>query len=116
MASSLEGCVSSLRSSMQLLDSSLSILDSGVSDFPRLAKVLQTTRVSYFPAIYLITEGYLSKLVRPVLICNSISSSYPNLTYKPHNPLSFLKSDPKSTASYYVSQIIWTNSSAGSNH
>ncbi|KAJ9641457.1 DASH complex subunit spc19 [Coniosporium tulheliwenetii] len=44
MANSLEGCVSSLRSSMQLLDSSISILDSGVNDFPRLAKVLQTTR------------------------------------------------------------------------
>ncbi|KAF2090109.1 mitotic spindle biogenesis protein-like protein Spc19 [Saccharata proteae CBS 121410] len=44
MANALEGCVSSLRSSMQLLDSSISILDSGVNDFPRLAKVLQTTR------------------------------------------------------------------------
>ncbi|KAF2703994.1 mitotic spindle biogenesis protein Spc19 [Pleomassaria siparia CBS 279.74] len=44
MSSSLEGCVSSLRSSMQLLDSSLNILDSGVTDLPRLAKVLQTTR------------------------------------------------------------------------
>ncbi|CAI9627200.1 unnamed protein product [Alternaria alternata] len=40
----LEGCVGSLRSSMQLLDSSINILDQGVSDFPRLAKVLQTTR------------------------------------------------------------------------
>ncbi|KAF1983786.1 DASH complex, subunit Spc19 [Aulographum hederae CBS 113979] len=44
MANALEGCVSSLRSSMQLLDSSISILDSGVNDFPRLSKVLQTTR------------------------------------------------------------------------
>ncbi|KAK4960636.1 DASH complex subunit spc19 [Elasticomyces elasticus] len=44
MASPLSGCVSSLRSSMQLLDSSISILDSGVHDFPRLTKVLQTTR------------------------------------------------------------------------
>ncbi|KAF2109679.1 DASH complex subunit Spc19, partial [Lophiotrema nucula] len=44
MTSSLEGCVSSLRTSMQLLDSSISILESGVNDFPRLAKVLQTTR------------------------------------------------------------------------
>lgn len=42
----LEGCVSSLRSSMQLLDSSINILDSGVNDYPRLAKVLQSTRVS----------------------------------------------------------------------
>lgn len=46
MASALEGCVSSLRTSMQLLDSSINILDSGVNDYPRLAKVLQTTRVS----------------------------------------------------------------------
>jgi DASH complex subunit SPC19 len=30
---------------MQLLDSSISILDSGTSDFPRLARVLQATRV-----------------------------------------------------------------------
>ncbi|EKG11740.1 DASH complex subunit Spc19 [Macrophomina phaseolina MS6] len=44
MANSLEGCVSSLRSSMQLLDSSISILDTGVNDFPRMSKVLQTTR------------------------------------------------------------------------
>ncbi|KAI9716141.1 MAG: hypothetical protein M1812_005569 [Candelaria pacifica] len=29
---------------MSLLDSSIQILDSGVNDFPRLAKVLQTTR------------------------------------------------------------------------
>ncbi|RMZ72205.1 ATP synthase delta chain mitochondrial precursor [Pyrenophora seminiperda CCB06] len=44
MASPLEGCVASLRNSMQLLDSSINILDDGVSDLPRLAKVLQTTR------------------------------------------------------------------------
>ncbi|EOD44065.1 DASH complex subunit Spc19 [Neofusicoccum parvum] len=29
---------------MQLLDSSISILDTGVNDFPRMSKVLQTTR------------------------------------------------------------------------
>ncbi|KAK6430168.1 DASH complex subunit spc19 [Oleoguttula sp. CCFEE 5521] len=40
----LQGCVASLRSSMQLLDSSINILDAGVSDYPRLSKVLQTTR------------------------------------------------------------------------
>ena len=34
--------VSSLRASLALLDSSISILDQGVSDFPRLRKVLQT--------------------------------------------------------------------------
>lgn len=42
----LQGCVSSLRTSMQLLESSIDILDSGVHDYPRLSKVLQTTRVS----------------------------------------------------------------------
>ncbi|KAF2034469.1 DASH complex, subunit Spc19 [Setomelanomma holmii] len=44
MASPLEGCVGSLRNSMQLLDSSINILAEGVNDFPRLGKVLQTTR------------------------------------------------------------------------
>ncbi|KAF2867107.1 DASH complex subunit Spc19 [Massariosphaeria phaeospora] len=44
MSSSLEGCVSSLRSSMQLLDTSINILGEGVNDFPRLSKVLNTTR------------------------------------------------------------------------
>ncbi|OKL60523.1 hypothetical protein UA08_04281 [Talaromyces atroroseus] len=44
MADSLASSVSSLRSSLQLLDSSIDILDSGVNDFPRLSKVLQTTR------------------------------------------------------------------------
>ncbi|KAF2724716.1 DASH complex, subunit Spc19 [Polychaeton citri CBS 116435] len=42
--SALQGCVASLKSSMQLLDSSINILDSGVHDYPRLSKVLQTTR------------------------------------------------------------------------
>jgi DASH complex subunit SPC19 len=36
--------VASLRSSLTLLDSSISILDEGVSDFPRLCKVLQTQK------------------------------------------------------------------------
>lgn len=44
MADHLSSSVSSLRSSLQLLDSSINILDEGVNDFPRLAKVLQTTR------------------------------------------------------------------------
>ncbi|MCJ1410554.1 hypothetical protein MMC19_004640 [Ptychographa xylographoides] len=44
MATSLSGCVNSLQSSISLLSSSISILDSGVNDFPRLARVLQTTR------------------------------------------------------------------------
>ena len=44
-SSALQGCVSSLRTSMQLLESSINILDAGVNDYPRLTKVLQTTRV-----------------------------------------------------------------------
>ncbi|KAL8684968.1 MAG: hypothetical protein Q9218_008050 [Villophora microphyllina] len=44
MANPLADCVSSLRSSSHLLSNSISILDSGVNDFPRLAKVLQTTK------------------------------------------------------------------------
>ena len=39
---SLGPAVTSLRSSLSLLHSSISILDEGVSDFPRLCKVLQT--------------------------------------------------------------------------
>jgi hypothetical protein len=45
MNSSLSGCVSSIKASLSLLDSSIQILDSGISDFPRLGKVLQTERV-----------------------------------------------------------------------
>ncbi|KAL8710559.1 MAG: hypothetical protein Q9225_007264 [Loekoesia sp. 1 TL-2023] len=44
MANPLADCVSSLRSSNHLLANSISILDSGVNDFPRLTKVLQTTK------------------------------------------------------------------------
>ncbi|KAI1940062.1 DASH complex subunit spc19 [Ophidiomyces ophidiicola] len=44
MANSLSSSVSSLRSSLQLLESSIDILDEGVNDFPRLCKVLQSTR------------------------------------------------------------------------
>ncbi|KAI9796679.1 MAG: hypothetical protein M1833_006019 [Piccolia ochrophora] len=40
----LGACVASLKTSMALLDSSISILSTGVHDFPRLAKVLHTTR------------------------------------------------------------------------
>ncbi|KAL4881039.1 DASH complex subunit Spc19 [Aspergillus karnatakaensis] len=44
MAASLSASVASLQSSLGLVDSSISILDAGVSDFPRMSKVLQTTR------------------------------------------------------------------------
>ena len=42
---SLSASVTSLQSSLSLLDSSIRILDSGISDFPRLKKVLSSTRV-----------------------------------------------------------------------
>ncbi|KAL4775714.1 DASH complex subunit Spc19 [Aspergillus nidulans var. acristatus] len=44
MAISLANSVNSLHSSLGLVDDSIAILDSGVSDFPRICKVLQTTR------------------------------------------------------------------------
>lgn len=44
-AASYADCVSSLRTSLQFLESSVQTLDSGVSDFPRLVKVLKTVRV-----------------------------------------------------------------------
>ncbi|KAK2867999.1 hypothetical protein FQN49_003261 [Arthroderma sp. PD_2] len=44
MAAALSASVSSLRASLQLLESSIDILDEGVNDFPRLCKVLQSTR------------------------------------------------------------------------
>ncbi|EEA20698.1 DASH complex subunit spc19 [Talaromyces marneffei ATCC 18224] len=44
MTDSLSSSVASLRTSLHLLESSIDILDSGVNDFPRLSKVLQTTR------------------------------------------------------------------------
>jgi hypothetical protein len=47
MTSSLASSVTSLQSSLQLLDNSITTLDSGVNDFPRLCKVLQTTRVRH---------------------------------------------------------------------
>ena len=57
MASALSSCVSSLRSTNQLLSSSISILDSGVNDFPRLSKVLQTTRVRIFQQLIPLRYG-----------------------------------------------------------
>lgn len=76
MAIALASCVSSLRSSNNLLSSSISILDSGVNDFPRLVKVLQTTRVCLlsnkhiqkdsFPAIMIpFYAGFLADRSKP---------------------------------------------------
>ncbi|RDW61491.1 hypothetical protein BP5796_11383 [Coleophoma crateriformis] len=41
---SLAASVTALRSSLSLLDSSITILDSGINDFPRMKKVLSSTR------------------------------------------------------------------------
>jgi hypothetical protein len=39
-------CVASLRTSLNFLESSVATLDNGVADYPRLASVLKTVRVS----------------------------------------------------------------------
>lgn len=48
MASNYADCVTSLRQSLKFLDSSVETLDHGVSDYPRLVKVLKTVRVSSY--------------------------------------------------------------------
>ena len=90
MASALEGCVASLRGSMQNLDSTINILDDGVSDMPRLAKVLQTTRVW-------IHQDFCDLHVRSVLTAISILNLFPKPTSKPRNPHSSQKSVLRST-------------------
>lgn len=45
MASSYADCVTSLRQSLTFLDSSVETIGQGVSDYPRLIKVLKTVRV-----------------------------------------------------------------------
>jgi hypothetical protein len=105
----LQGCVSSLRSSMQLLDSSISILDSGVNDYPRLGKVLQTTRVS------LIQSCHRSCTVKLIHACDSTSNWSPKTTSPPHNPACSPKSNPKSAPSSRASKPTWTNSSGENN-
>jgi hypothetical protein len=89
----LEGCVSSLRSSMQLLDASINILDEGVNDFPRLSKVLQTTRVCIECPKTLRQHSTNS---------TSTLSSSQNPTSNPPNLRSSPKSAPKSKASFPV--------------
>lgn len=76
MESSLEGCVSSLRSSMQLLDSSINILDSGVNDFPRLSKVLQTTRVSWRRYVSVNAAFISRKREAPLRSCTIIANGF----------------------------------------
>lgn len=56
-STALQGCVSSLRTSMQLLESSINTLDAGVHDYPRLSKVLQTTRVRCFLTLAVLADA-----------------------------------------------------------
>ena len=96
MANPLASCVSSLRSTNALLSSSISILDSGVNDFPRLAKVLQTTRVCFRNIIFLSTDYFTicTDVSRQRFLAGvtrsanspSISNSSPNPPSNPHNP------------------------------
>lgn len=120
----LEGCVSSLRSSMSLLDSSIHILDSGVSDYPRLTKVLQSTRVSsayIFPIFCFFNLQTLSWYCLP-LACSKLNNrslhstlnSSPKQTSILHNPPSYPRSDPKWRISFPGSRLTLTNSSDGS--
>lgn len=48
---------------MQLLESSINILDTGVGDYPRLAKVLQTTRVCHIFAVFNLTVPILTHVI-----------------------------------------------------
>ena len=107
MASPLEGCVGSLRNSMQLLGSSINILAEGVNDFPRLAKVLQTTRVS----LMFLSLGHINV---SLTICDSTSNSSPNPICKPHNLRYFQRSDQKSTIFLSASKTTSTSSKGGS--
>jgi hypothetical protein len=93
MASPLEGCVGSLRNSMQLLDSSINILTEGVNDFPRLARVLQTTRVSFPCLNWYYVEGI------NLTLHNSTLNSSLNPIFKQPSPRSSQKFVPRSTIS-----------------
>jgi hypothetical protein len=92
MASPLEGCVASLRNSMGLLDSSIHILADGVNDFPRLAKVLQTTRVS--PA-----NNRIIPIFKWTNTFDSTSNSSPNPIYRLLSPRYSQRSGQKLTTS-----------------
>ena len=100
-SSALKGCVSSLRTSMQLLESSINILDTGVNDYPRLTKVLQTTRVCSNQSTSIQFSQIIVKRNLPSnnLFSNSTSNSSPNPPSKPPNKPSSPPSNPNSTPS-----------------
>ena len=95
-SSALQGCVSSLRTSMQLLESSINILDTGVNDYPRLTKVLQTTRVC--------RNDCLRHNKQQSHNSHSTSNSSPNPPSKPPNKPSSPPSSPNSTPSFPASK------------
>ncbi|KAL1986394.1 hypothetical protein VTN96DRAFT_6473 [Rasamsonia emersonii] len=79
MADSLSSSVASLRSSLQLLESSIDILDSGVNDFPRLAKVLQTTRHFELlpePTLREAQQALLNEITPSIAHLLSLASNY----------------------------------------
>ncbi|KAJ5390096.1 DASH complex subunit Spc19 [Penicillium cataractarum] len=79
MASSLASSVTSLQSSLQLLDNSISTLDSGVNDFPRLCKVLQTTRHFELlpePTLREAQESLLDEITPSIAHLLSLSSNH----------------------------------------
>ena len=78
MANPLASCVSSLRSTNALLSSSISILDSGVNDFPRLAKVLQTTRVCWHFSVYPVFPTQIASMFTALFLAGMIHCA--NLT------------------------------------
>ena len=95
MAASLSSSVTSLQSSLQILDNSISTLDAGVSDFPRLCKVLQTTRVcssDFIPEkIYEAESNHLRlhSTSRSSLSLHCVKRSNPSLTKSPQaSPIS----------------------------
>lgn len=106
-SSALQGCVSSLRTSMQLLESSINILDTGVNDYPRLTKVLQTTRVCL--------NDFLRHNKQQSHYSHSTSNSSPNPPSKPPNKPSSPPSNPNSTPSSPASKPTSTKWRAANN-
>ena len=98
MAVSLSGSVSSLQSSLQLLESATDTLDAGVSDFPRLCKVLQTTRVCFTIGDQFTCLGAQEPLILTWYTSTSSSSQ---------NPPSATRKKPSSTKSRRAYPIFW---------
>lgn len=110
MASALSSCVSSLQSTNQLLSSSISILDSGVSDFPRLSKVLQTTRVRLPSFTLVFYPDHPTAQYYRTDSNSSTSNSSPNHPSNPPNDPCLTPLRPKSTPSSPAANRISTAS------